>query len=47
MQIFVNLGSAYLKAVQGIEEFTEGKIIYASGRLGERAKQMKEWILHA
>lgn len=32
-EIFVNLGSTYLRAIQGIEEFTEGKVIYASGRL--------------
>lgn len=41
---FVNLGSIYLKSIEGFEEFTNAKVVYASGRLGQRAKQTRQWI---
>jgi len=44
-EIFVNLGAVYAKSIEGFEEFVDAKVSYASGTLGKRAKQMKQWIL--
>lgn len=43
--IFVNLGAVYEKSIEGFEKFVDAKVTYASGTLGKRAKQMKQWIL--
>jgi len=42
---FINLGKDYLPAVQGIEsQFPGSEVIHATGRIGERMHQMKEWL---
>jgi len=43
-EIFVNLGKNYLPSIIGFERYTDAKIIYASGKIGEKTKQMKQWI---
>ena len=45
-EIFVNIGKNYLLTLDGFDDNAPNKInvIYASGRIGERAKQMKEWL---
>ncbi len=45
VSIFINLGRAYGPAVEGIERrFPGSQITYATGRIGERMHQMKEWL---
>jgi len=44
-EIYVNVGREYMKLIEGFENFTSCKIIYATGRgLGPKALHMKEWI---
>ena len=45
--IFINLGRDYLPAIYGLENIIpkNTKLFYARGRVGERKRQMKEWIL--
>jgi len=44
-EIFVNLGASYLESIKGIEKLTNAKIIYAKGKMGQKANHMKRWIL--
>jgi len=43
--MFVNLGTIYAESIRGLSELTRTKLIYAHGRLGEGAHQMKIWIV--
>lgn len=46
--IFVNLGATYLLAVAGsqrlAEESASGRVVYASGGIGQRLAQQKRWL---
>ena len=46
-EIFVNLGKNYLLAIDGFEEHLSNDqiLIYAKGGIGQKASQMKKWIL--
>ena len=44
-EIFINLGASYLESIRGIEKLTNARVIYAKGRMGEKARHMKNWIL--
>jgi len=46
-EIFINLGKNYSVSIEGLENLVDSscKIIYAKGRIGERLKQTKEWLL--
>lgn len=44
-EIFVNLGAMYAQSIKGFEKIVDAQVTYASGTLGKRAKQMKQWIL--
>jgi len=44
-EIFVNLGAIYAQSIRGFNQFTDARVIYASGGLGKRAKQIRQWIL--
>jgi len=45
-EIYVNLGSEYLKLIEGVEGLTSAKITYSEGAgLGPKARHMKNWIL--
>ena len=45
--ILVNLGSTYMTAISGLEKIVPytTKIQFLKGRIGERKRDMKEWIL--
>lgn len=45
-EIFINLGKQYMKALDGIQDCVPEttKLIIAEGRIGQRLKQMKEWL---
>lgn len=43
-EVYINLGKNYLLSMNGFERYTDAKIIYASGKIGEKTKQMKQWI---
>lgn len=45
-EIFINLGKQYMKALDGIQDYVPEttKLIIAEGRIGQRLKQMKEWL---
>lgn len=45
-EIFVNLGKFYLIATTPSKKITEleGKIVYATGGIGEKMAQMKAWL---
>jgi hypothetical protein len=43
--VFVNLGKAYLNALALSRNLKECKVQYATGGIGSKMKQMKEWIL--
>jgi len=42
-EIYVNLGQAYLKSIEGFERLTDGEVTYAKGVLGRKAVHMKQW----
>lgn len=46
-EIFLNLGRVYLLALQGWEDALreETSVIYASGGIGQKAAQMRQWLL--
>ena len=44
-EIFVNLGKSYLPVLGNGQAFADTEIIYASGGIGHKAAQMKEWII--
>ena len=45
-EIYVNLGKEFSKLIEGFENLTSAKVIYASGPgLGPKAQHMKEYIL--
>ena len=45
--VFINLGKDYLPAIDGIEDiFPSDRTTYAAGRIGEKMRDMKQW-LHA
>lgn len=46
-EIFINLGKTYLLAIKGFEEFMskQTRIIYAEGKIGQKVKEMKNWLL--
>ncbi len=45
--VFINLGNDYMPSITGLESIIshDTKLYYAKGRVGERKKRMKEWIL--
>ncbi len=45
-EIFINLGKEYMASISGFQELIHPrtKVIIAKGRIGERMKQMKEWL---
>ncbi len=43
--IFINLGKIYLAALAQSHELPKHKPLYASGGIGSKMKQMKEWVL--
>jgi hypothetical protein len=43
-EIYVNLGQKYLHSIKGFEMFTNTKITYATGVLGQKSVHMKNWI---
>jgi len=45
-EIYVNVGVKFAKLIDGFEDLTNAKVIYASGSgLGPKAKHMKNYIL--
>jgi len=46
-KIFINLGKEYRLALNGFDEALPSnmEIIYAKGAIGQKASQMKEWLL--
>ena len=43
--VFVNLGKDYIPAIDGIEDiFSPERVTYASGRGGEKMRNMKQWL---
>lgn len=46
-EVFINLGKQYEKALDGIETYMPNttQMTIAEGRIGQRLKQMKEWLL--
>jgi len=46
-RILVNLGSTYMAAISGLEKIVPNKtkIRLLKGRIGERKRDMKEWVL--
>jgi len=46
-EVFVNLGKEYMLSIKGFEKLFSEKtrIIIAEGRIGDRMKLMKDWIL--
>ncbi len=45
-EVYVDLGQDYHLAVEGIEELFKGsQVIYADGRIGERLKRLKNWLV--
>lgn len=46
-EIFVNLGKPYLLAIDGFERFLpeKTKVVYAEGGIGQKMKEMKEWLV--
>ena len=47
-EIFINLGENYIITIKDFEKNINSgcEIIYARGRLGERLKQTREWLLN-
>ena len=44
--IYVNMGKGYLRLIDGFDDLTEAKIVYATGKgIGPKALHMKKWIL--
>lgn len=44
--VFVNMGADYLPSIRGLERlFPHASIEYAEGRIGERLRRMKNWLL--
>jgi hypothetical protein len=43
-KIFVNLGKCYAPLVQNMPQLLHPKTTWATGRIGERASQMKAWL---
>lgn len=43
-EIYVNVGRKYLKSIEGFEQFTNARITYAKGVLGQKATHMKQWL---
>lgn len=43
-EIFVNLGKCYAPLVQNMPQLRHPKTTWATGRIGERASQMKAWL---
>jgi hypothetical protein len=45
--ILINLGSTYMAAISGLEKMVPNttKMQLLKGRIGERKRDMKEWIL--
>ncbi len=43
--VFVNLGTDYLPAIDGIDRLFHGKVVYAEGGIGLKMAQMKDWLL--
>ncbi len=44
-QVYVDLGQDYSTVVEGLEDlFSDSTIIYARGRIGERLKNLKNWL---
>lgn len=46
-EVFVNIGKNYLSAIEGWENALDPGItvIYASGSIGQRAAQMRQWLI--
>lgn len=46
-EIFINLGKNYIRLLNGFEKFVNSncKIIYAKGRIGQKLKQTRDWLL--
>lgn len=42
--VFVNLGSNYLPAIDGIDRLFPGKVAYAEGGIGLKMARMKKWL---
>jgi hypothetical protein len=43
--VFVNLGTDYLPAIDGIDGLFPGKVVYAEGGIGLKMAGMKKWLL--
>lgn len=44
-EIFINLGKDYLPAIEGFEKWVTCPVLYAQGRIGEKMRDMKKWII--
>jgi len=44
-EIFINLGKDYLPAIEGFEKYVTCPVLYAQGRIGEKLRDMKKWII--
>lgn len=46
VEIYVDLGQDYALVLEGIEElFRDSVVTWSRGRIGERLRQLKEWII--
>lgn len=44
-EIFINLGKDYLPSIEGIEIAASCPVMYAQGRIGEKMRAMKKWMI--
>jgi hypothetical protein len=44
-EIYIDLGKDYLPVIEEFINYTSKRIILAHGRIGERLKNLKEWLL--
>ncbi len=44
-EIFINLGKDYLPAIEGFNTCAACPVLYAQGRIGEKLRDMKKWII--
>lgn len=42
--IYIELGNGYLPAVAGLAELQSNRVIWATGRIGERLAKLKNWL---
>jgi hypothetical protein len=46
MEVYVDLGQDYRPTVEGLADLFKGsQVTYAHGRIGERLKYLKDWLL--